>query len=253
MPSKKTEKEIRAMVLAAGFGFRMQNGGEQKPKPLVELAGKPLIYYPLLLLKNSGFDEVVINLHHRGREIKDRVGSGKNLGIKIKYIHEPEILGTGGGIKNAGRLFPAKNWITLNADTVIDLDLKKLLKFQRKSDPFATMVLTRAQLGKFNPVFADLKGRVRVIGTKPEEISAHLKNYSYTGVQVLSRELLDFLPEGYSKIIEHGYLPALQMNKTIRSFFHRGLWVSIDDPQARVLAEARFGPQLAKISKKFQA
>jgi len=247
MPSKKTEKEIRAMVLAAGFGFRMQKGGEQKPKPLVELAGKPLIYYPLLLLKNSGFDEVVINLHHRWQEIKDRVGSGKNLGIKIRYIHEPEILGTGGGIKNADRLFPAKKWLTLNADTVIDLDLKELVKFQRKFDPIATMVLTRSQLGKFNPVFADARGRVRTIGARPDAASAHLKNYSYTGVQMLSRELLDFLPEGYSKIIEHAYLPALQMNKTIRSFFFRGLWVSIDDPQARSLAEARFGPELSKL------
>jgi len=241
------------MVLAAGFGFRMQKGGEQKPKPLVELAGKPLIFYPLLLLKNSGFDEVVINLHHRGQEIKDRVGSGKIPGIKIKYIQEPEILGTGGGIKNADQLFPAKKWITLNADTVIDLDLKELVKFQRKLDPIATMVLTRGQLGKFNPVFADARGRVRKIGIRREAAPATWKNYSYTGVQMLSRELLDFLPQGYSKIIEHGYLPALQMNKNIRSFFFRGLWVSIDDPQARASAEARFGRQLAKISKKFQA
>jgi NDP-sugar pyrophosphorylase family protein len=235
------------MVLAAGFGFRMQKGGEQKPKPLVELAGKPLIFYPLLLLKNFGFDEVVINLHHRADEIRDRVGSGRRWGIKICYILEPEILGTGGGVKNADRRFPAKKWLTLNADTVIDLDLKELKIFHRRNNPIATMALTRARLGKFNPVLADARGRVRAIGFRPDKVSAHLKSYSYTGVQMISRELLGFLPDGYSKIIEHGYLPALQANKVVRSFFHRGLWVSVDDPQARALAEDRFGPQLSKL------
>lgn len=238
------------MVLAAGFGFRMEKGGEQRPKPLVELAGKPLIYYPLLLLRDSGFDEVVINLHHRADEIKDRVGTGKKFGLKIKYILEPEILGTGGGIKNAGRVYPAKYWVTMNADTVIGLDLDKLIKAHCRHKPLATMVLTKNQLGKFNPVFADARGRVRAIGARPDDLpaSAALKNYSYTGVQIISRRLLEFLPKGYSKIIEHGYLTALEKKKAVRALFFRGLWVSIDDPGARARAEAEFGAELSKWS-----
>jgi mannose-1-phosphate guanylyltransferase len=237
MARKKSEKEIRAMVLAAGFGFRMQNGGEQRPKPLVELCGRPLILYPLMLLRQNGFEEVVINLHHRADEIKDRVGSGKKLGIKIRYIRELEILGTGGGIKNADEKFPARKWLTLNADTVIGLDLKKFIQAHDRRRAFATMALTPAQRGKFSPVFADSRGRVRGIGSRPRKASAGLKNYSYTGVQVISRELLEFLPGGYSKIIEHAYLPALQLNKTIRAYLFRGLWLSVDHPAALALAQ----------------
>jgi NDP-sugar pyrophosphorylase family protein len=68
------ETEIRAMILAAGFGERMKKAGEQTPKPLVKVCGRPLIHYPLALIAGAGFREVVINLHYRAEEIKKEIG-----------------------------------------------------------------------------------------------------------------------------------------------------------------------------------
>jgi NDP-sugar pyrophosphorylase family protein len=240
-------KEIRAMVLAAGFGTRMQKAGEQRPKPLVELAGQPLIKYPIALIRQAGFDEVIINLHHRSQEIKEKIGDGRGLGIKIKYITEPEILGTGGGVKNAHRLFPARKWLTINADTVLDLNLKNLLLFHDRLKPLATMVLTRWN-EKFTPVFADNLARVKRIDGFPEKISPEktLSIYAFTGVQVVSSQMLDYLPQGFSKMVEQGYFQALAKDDPVFAYYFQGLWLTFDDPDSISMAQARYADQLKR-------
>jgi len=241
--------EIRAMILSAGFGIRMQKAGDQTPKPLVRVRGRPLIHYPLLLLSRAGFQEVIINLHHRGEEIQSEIGESA-LGMKIHYLSEPEILGTGGGIKNAHRHFPSRLWLTLNADTIIDLDLKDLIAFHQKHHPLATMVLTRSKLGEFNTVFADSKDLIRKIGSRPEtrDLSLTLSAFNYCGAQLIRSELLDYLPEGRSKIIEHGYLKVLEKEQVLGYIFN-GLWIPIDTPEAKTQAEKELiasAPQFLK-------
>ncbi len=231
------EPEIRAMILAAGFGTRMKIGGEQIPKPLVRVCGRPLIHYPLRLLAGAGFKEAVINLHHRGEEIRAELG-GSAFGVKVHYLDEPEILGTGGGVKNANRIFPARNWLTLNSDTIIDLDLKQLIAFHRKHTPIATMVLSQSRLGKFNAVFADFEGRVRKIGGRPEDADSGsgLSAYNFCGAQLIRSDLLDCLPDGHSKIIEQAYLKVLE-KETVLGYIFSGLWIPIDTPGAKSQAE----------------
>ncbi len=222
------------MILAAGLGTRMQKGGEQTPKPLVSVCGRPLIHYPLLLLARAGFQKVIINLHHRPEEIKKQLGE-QIFGMKIHYIYEPEILGTGGGVKNADQHFPAAAWLIINSDTIADLELRQLISFQEKNKPLATMVLTKTGAGKFNPVFADAQGRVRGIGREAD--SAGLSAHNFCGVQLIRRELLDYLPDGFSKMIEDGYRKALAKDQQILAYIFSGLWLAIDTPGARVEAE----------------
>lgn len=240
-------KEIRAMVLAAGFGTRMQKAGEDRPKPLVELAGQPLLNYPIALIRQAGFDEVIINLHHRGEEIREKIGNGQGLGIKIKYILEPEILGTGGGVKNAHQLFPARKWLTINADTVIDLNLKNLLLFHNRMNPLATMVLARGN-EELTPVFADNLARVKKINGFPEKISPEmtLSICAFTGVQVLSAKMLDYLPEGFSQMVQHGYFKALEKGDPVLAYFFEGVWLTFDDPHSISQAQARYADQLKR-------
>jgi NDP-sugar pyrophosphorylase family protein len=97
------------------------------------------------------------------------------------------------------------------------------------------MVLTKTQAGKFSPVFADDQGRVRGIGRGAD--SAGLSAHNFCGVQLINRELLDYLPEGFSKMIEDGYLKALSEGREIRGYLFPGLWLSIDTPGARRDAE----------------
>ncbi|HWC50736.1 MAG TPA: sugar phosphate nucleotidyltransferase, partial [Nitrospira sp.] len=92
---------MKAMILAAGLGTRLRPLTNAIPKPLLPIAGTPLIVWNLLLLKRHGFQDVIINLHHLGPMIEQALGNGSKYGMRIYYSHEPVILGTGGGIKQA--------------------------------------------------------------------------------------------------------------------------------------------------------
>ena len=93
------------MILAAGLGTRLRPLTNTIPKPLLPIAGTPLIVWNLLLLKRHGFHDVVINLHHLGPMIEQGVGNGSRYGLRIIYSHEPVILGTGGGTQKGGAAF----------------------------------------------------------------------------------------------------------------------------------------------------
>ncbi len=241
---------LRAMVLAAGFGSRMQKAGEARPKPLVELAGAPLIQYAVLAVKRAGFEEVVINLHHRADEIQKALGSGEQLGIRINWLYEPEILGTGGGVKNADRVYPADGWLTINADTVTDLSLKNLVYFHQRFKPVASMVLAGSD-GNFNPVYADALGRVRKIGNFPAVVpeDVTLSKFAFCGIQIVSRRLLDYLPDGFARMIEDGYFKALANGDTVLGNIFNRLWLTFDDPQSIPAAEQNYAKTLERLLK----
>ena len=96
---------MKAMILAAGYGTRLLPLTREIPKALLPLCGRPLISYTLAFLKKWGFNEIIINLHHHPQSIKDELGDGSQFGLRIIYSYEPEILGTGGGIKKVEGFF----------------------------------------------------------------------------------------------------------------------------------------------------
>jgi hypothetical protein len=89
------------MILAAGFGSRLRPLTDRVPKPLIEVAGKPLIAYPLALARAAGIRDVVVNLHHHGAAIRAALGDGAAYGMSIRYSDGDPILDTGGGILQA--------------------------------------------------------------------------------------------------------------------------------------------------------
>ena len=96
------------MILAAGFGSRLRPLTDRMPKPLIDVAGKPLIAYSLALLRAAGIREVIINLHHRGEDIRAALGDGAAYGMAITYSVEEPILDTGGAIRRAQRFRSAQ-------------------------------------------------------------------------------------------------------------------------------------------------
>ena len=105
---------MKAMILAAGLGTRLRPLTNTIPKPLLPIAGTPLIVWNLLLLKRYGFHDVVINLHHLGPMIEQAVGNGSRYGLRIIYSREPAILGTGGGLKQAELYFSGESVLVLH-------------------------------------------------------------------------------------------------------------------------------------------
>lgn len=194
------------MLFAAGRGERLRPLTDKTPKSLLLIGDKPIIDYSLAYLKKYGIEEVVINLWHLREQIERHVGDGKKYGLRIIYSKEKELLGTGGGLKNAQRHFENEEvFITLNSDTLIDCDLQGLSDFHWKQKNSATLVLYPWQEGY----------------TKIKE------SYLFTGLAVWSPAIFEKLTLRTTNLITSAH----QHINTSAHFLHKGLWLDIGTPQ----------------------
>src|SRR4051812_45843567 len=120
----------KAMILAAGRGERLRPLTDKIPKPLIPIAGKPLIVYHLEALASAGIKDIVINLAYQAKKIQSQLGSGEAFGINIHYSIEPEEGGleTGGGIFNALPLLGDKPFIVISSDLWTDYPFTQLIR-----------------------------------------------------------------------------------------------------------------------------
>jgi len=121
---------MQAMIFAAGLGTRLQPLTNDRPKALVEVAGRPLLEHVILKLKQQGFRHIVVNVHHFGQMILDFLRVNDNFGMDIRVSDERDLLlNTGGGIKRALELFdPTKPILIHNVDIASDVDLAALYR-----------------------------------------------------------------------------------------------------------------------------
>lgn len=215
---------MKALVLAAGLGTRLHPLTQNTPKALLLVDGRPLIYYSLKLLQKHGVKDVVINLHSLGDLIRKEIGDGRKFGMSIRYSWEPEILGTGGGVKKAAQLLDGSDFFVLNSDILIDLNLKELRRGHKKTKALATMVVReRGSDSSFTPVWLNRsRGIVRIGGE--EAPKKGVKPYHFTGVQFLESSFPDLLPAERSCIIQQGYVPAIAQGKKVRGHLYEGYW-----------------------------
>ena len=203
----------RALVLAAGLGTRLGPLSDERPKPLVPVCDIALIRYAVALLAGHGIVEVAVNLHHKGELIEQELGTGADLGVRITYSREPEILGTGGGIvKLADFLTDGghDDFFVVNGKILVDADLHAMKARHERTNAVATMLLKEVpDVAKWGAVETDKDGRVlRIIGQGQEGEARHTA--MFTGIHLVSPRLVARLPEqGESDSIRHGYLPAL--------------------------------------------
>lgn len=214
------ENEItKAMVLAAGFGTRLIPLTNRTPKPLIEIAGHPIIWYSLRLLAASDIKDITINLHHLGDKVKQGLGDGQQLGVNINYSEETKILGTAGGIKKAIEHFGSEPFVVINGDIISDVKLKDVIASHKKSGAKITMVLR--PLGpndKYTPV-RERDGWLVEFGK-----GTHM----YTGMQILDPSVMKDVPEGgYADMVVAVYMPHLTNGGSINAYIHDGFWAEI--------------------------
>lgn len=203
------------MLLAAGRSSRLGALGAAVPKPLVPICGYPPIAFGLTLCRKAGLAHAVVNLHHLGEQIEDAIGDGSAYGMRVRYSFEPELLGTGGGLVKARRLFRSEPVLVMNAKVVADLDLAQVMAAHAGfPETEATMAVRPAPPGStFAPVEVDETGRV--VGIRGERGSVEpvgdVRSFMFTGIHIVSGRLLDRLPnEGESDVVADAYLPALR-------------------------------------------
>ena len=227
------------MILAAGFGSRLRPLTDRTPKALIPVAGKPLIAYPLALLREAGIREVMINLHHRGDQIREMLGDGSHYGVSIEYSEEQPILDTGGAIKNAEHFLRGSTFVVLNADTVIDLKLSDLTGFHQEKGAIATMVL-RPDLhaARYGMIEVDALQRIRRFLGQPEHVAEPLTPLMFAGVHVFEPQVFELMKPGRFGITRETYPRMLREGLPLFGYVFHGYWRVLDTHAG--LAEGRW-------------
>ena len=210
---------MRAMVLAAGRGERLRPLTDTLPKPMIPVAGKPLIFYTLAYLKNCGVEEVVVNLHHLGERIQAYVGDGR----------ESRLLGTGGVIQKAAPHLIGGSFLVMNADILVDLDLHDVFRFHRENHAAVTMVLRRdPEAERYGVIETDGYGLVRqVLGRLPVR-SGPWNRLMFTGVHVLEPEVFSYMEQRQDSFsIIDVYLDMLRTGERIMGYEMKGFWTDL--------------------------
>jgi NDP-sugar pyrophosphorylase family protein len=229
---------MKAMILAAGLGTRLRPLTNTIPKPLLPIAGTPLIVWNLLLLKRHGFHDVVINLHHLGPMIEQALGNGSRYGLRIFYSQEPVILGTGGGIKQAEPNFSGEPVLVLNGDTLVELDLEALWTFHQQRQAAATLVLrddpNAAQWGLVEVGADDRIVRITGRGLTEQVLT---RPRMFAGIHILNPRLLREVPKGVASTIIDPYVAAIQRGEAVLGYDFDGYWSDIGTPERYAQAE----------------
>ncbi|MEK6633349.1 MAG: NDP-sugar synthase [Nitrospirota bacterium] len=230
---------MKAMILAAGFGTRLRPLTNTIPKPLLPVAGTPLIVWNLMLLKHHGFRDVVINLHHLGPMIEQALGSGAQFGLRLLYSHEPIILGTGGGIKQAERYFSNEAVLILNGDTLFDLDLAALCAFHHERKALATLVLREdPDAVKWGLVEVGADDRiVRINGKGLAETTLPTRPRMFAGIHILHSRLLRDIPKEVASSIIDPYVAAIGRGEPLLGYDLTGYWSDVGTPERYGQAE----------------
>jgi NDP-sugar pyrophosphorylase family protein len=193
----RQECNMRALVLAAGLGTRLHPLTLARAKAAAPADGEPLACRTIRWLVSQGFDDLVLNLHHKPESITAAVGDGSGLGARVRYSWESPVLGSAGGPRHAlGLLLDStleRTFVLVNGDTLTDVPLHAMIDFHRASGALATMALIP------NPR-PDKYGGVRLDATHAAlgftRRGSSETSFHFIGPQVVEAEVFAPLPDG---------------------------------------------------------
>ena len=226
---------MKAMLLAAGLGIRLRPLTESVPKPLLPLGPCPLLVWNLLLLRRHGVENVMINLHYLGEQIRQALGDGSQWRMHLSYSEEPVLLGTGGGIKRVEEFFENNPFLVLNGDTIADLDVSELVARHHKEEALATMALRDdPDVERWGVIETDKDDRVLRIQGKGRAAQADDVppcRRMFAGIHVLDPVMLRHVPQGSFSSIIDAYVWWLERGATVAGQVFSGYWSDVGTPE----------------------
>lgn len=207
---------MKAMILAAGRGERLEPLTERMPKPMIPIGSEPLIVHQIRWLRRSGIKEIVVNLHHLGEQIENHVGRGRDLGVDVQYSHEATLLDTGGGIVAALPMLGDAPFLVLNGDVWTNYPFKQLAT---TAPAAGHLVLTRKPPHRVNADFALVDGRVRRNGDDTDDLV-------FCGIAVLNPSIFAYAPSGAFNVAHDLYFDAANAGRLTGERFE-GAWFDI--------------------------
>jgi aminoglycoside/choline kinase family phosphotransferase/dTDP-glucose pyrophosphorylase len=231
---------MKALILAAGFGTRLLPFTKNTPKALFPVAGRPLLHIIILSLQNAGCKAVIINTHHLYKKIDSYLLQQK-YAIPVITRYEPEILGTGGAIKNVADFWDDNPFMVINSDIFTDIDLKKVYDFHLNHSHPVTLVLHDDP--QFNTVPVNKNGFITdfhdstplpshsVSGSNIHQPGESGK-LTFTGIQVLDSQVLKRIPDNIFSSSIDIYRQLISENKKVCAFIAKEYqWKDIGSPE----------------------
>jgi mannose-1-phosphate guanylyltransferase len=186
---------VRAMVLAAGVGSRLEPLTVQTPKPLVPIANIPVMEHLLKLLKRHDFAEICANVHYLPDQITSYFQDGSSIGIKMHFLEEKELSGDAGGVRACRDFLGGTTFVVLMGDLLTDADLTKIVAEHKQKKALATIGLKRvSDVSHFGIAVRDQSGMITAFQEKPQPDEAK-SDLASTGIYVLEPEVFDHIPK----------------------------------------------------------
>jgi mannose-1-phosphate guanylyltransferase len=214
---------MKAMILAAGKGTRVQPITYSIPKPLIPILQKPVMEFLVDLLREHGFNEIMVNVSHLAQEIESYFHDGQRFGVEIGYSFEGSIseqgdlvgkaMGSAGGMKRIQDFAPFfdDTFVVLCGDALIDLDLTAAVKWHREKGSLATVVMKsvpKSEVPSYGVVVTDEEGRIKAFQEKPS-IEEALSNDINTGIYIFEPEIFNYIPANEEYDIGSQLFPKL--------------------------------------------
>lgn len=221
---------MKALILAAGFGSRLRPFTNDIPKPLFTVGNHTLLDLMIHNLSRAGCRAVIVNTHHLHSQIETHI-AGRHYHIPVATCFEPEILGTGGAVKNVSDFLDNDPFMVVNSDIITDIDLQAVYEFHLRHRPPVTMVLHDCP--EFNNVCVDPYDHVTDFLSHMDSAPDRSGNriLAFTGIQVLDPGLLDVIPLNEFSTIIDAYRKLISRGDRIKAFIVRGhYWKDIGTP-----------------------
>ncbi len=223
------KKNLKAMVMAAGMGSRLEPITLMLPKPLMPILNRPLMDIILMQLRAIGVRDVISNTYYLADQIINRYEKN-DLGINFSYIKETELSGTAGGVKKCQFFFDeGEDFIVMSGDGLTTVDIQKGLEIHKKSKAIATIGVKEIpieEVSHFGVVVVDDEGYISEFQEKPsvEDAKSNLIN---TGIYIFNYKIFDYIPEGKFYDFAKNVFPDLLKDGQINTFKVDEYWNDI--------------------------
>lgn len=222
------------MILAAGFGSRLLPYTHHTPKPLFPIGGRPVLDILIKSLEKSGCEAIIINTHHLYTKIVKFIHE-QEYKIPVTVCYENKILGTGGAVKNVSDFWDHRPFMVINSDILTNIDFKDIYKFHLNHDHPATLVLYDDK--NFNTVSVSHEYFINDF----HNTSAGSLNLTFTGIQVLDPEILDYIPDNQFYSTIDAFKKMINQGKQIKAYIaNQYWWKDIGTPDSYTSASIEF-------------
>ncbi len=215
--------EIRAIVMAGGYGTRLRPLTDEIPKPMLAVGDKPLLERTIGKLREAGITEVNISTHYLPDKIVAHFGSGGDFGVKLNYLREEQPLGTAGALGLLGR--PEHTTLVINGDILTSIDFRAMATFHRSHSAVVTMAVRRYDMDVPYGVVDCTDVQVTRLREKPQ-----LRFFVNAGIYLIEPSAWDYITVGerldMTQMIEH----LLAAGRPVVSFPIREYWLDVGQP-----------------------